>query len=29
MNKRFVRAMLGAAILAVPAAAVADPGHGK
>jgi hypothetical protein len=29
MNKRFVCAMLGAAILAVPAAAVADPGHGK
>jgi hypothetical protein len=29
MNKRIVVAMLGAAALAVPAAAVADPGHGK
>jgi hypothetical protein len=28
MNKRFVSAMLGAAILAAPAAAAADPGHG-
>jgi hypothetical protein len=28
MNKRFVCAMLGAAILAAPASAAADPGHG-
>jgi hypothetical protein len=29
MNKRFVCAMLGAAILAAPAVAAGDPGHGK
>jgi hypothetical protein len=29
MNKRVIAALLGAAALAVPAAAVAQPGHGK
>jgi hypothetical protein len=29
MNKRFIAAVLGAAALAIPAAAVANPGHGK
>jgi len=29
MSKRFVCALLGAAILAAPAAAAGDPGHGK
>ncbi len=29
MNTRFIAAALGAAVLALPAAAVADPGHGK